>query len=74
MTLAHPAGRQQPQTRYPIPFDIDFDPQQVDSRRTYVLTASIVNGSRTIYTMQQAGPGPGSRLAPQQVNLSSSTG
>jgi len=54
--------------QYPIPFDIDFDPQQVDSRRTYVLTASIVNGAQTIYTMQQPvqvlAPG-----APQQVNL-----
>ena len=54
--------------QYPIPFDIDFDPQQIDSRRTYVLTASIVNGAQTIYMMQQPIQvlAPGS---PQQVNL-----
>ncbi len=34
------------QNQYPIPFEIDFDPQLVDSRRTYVLTASIVTGGR----------------------------
>jgi uncharacterized lipoprotein YbaY len=41
------------QGRYPIPFDIDFDPLQVDSRRTYVLSASIVNGAQTVYMLQQ---------------------
>ena len=39
--------------QYPIPFDIEFDPMQVDSRRTYILTASIVSGAQTIYMMQQ---------------------
>lgn len=37
----------------PIPFEIDFDPQLVDTRRTYVLTASLVNSAQTIYMMQQ---------------------
>jgi len=52
------------QNQYPIPFEIDFDPQLVDSRRTYVLTASIVTGGQTVYMMQQ----PIQVLAPGSSN------
>jgi hypothetical protein len=53
---------------YQIPFEVKFDPQQVDTRRTYVLTGRIMAANQTIYaprnTVQVLAPN-----TPQQVAL-----
>jgi uncharacterized lipoprotein YbaY len=55
-------------TGYQIPFAINFDPQQVDTRRTYVLTGRVMAANQTIYaprnTVQVLAPN-----TPQTVNL-----
>lgn len=45
----------------PIQFSLDYDPTQVDSRRTYVLHASITSGGREIYSMRSGVPILGNR-------------
>lgn len=40
----------------PIPFDLEYDPTQVDSRRHYVMHANISSGGRQLYTMRQDTP------------------
>lgn len=35
--------------QHPIAFEVDFDPQQVDTRRSYVLTASVLSNRQTLY-------------------------
>lgn len=54
--------------QYPIPFSIEFDPQQVDTRRIYVVTGSIQSNRQTIYaprtSMQVLTP-----TQPSTVNL-----
>jgi uncharacterized lipoprotein YbaY len=51
-----------------IPFEVKFDPQQVDTRRTYVLTGRVMSANQTIYaprnTVQVLTPN-----TPQQVQL-----
>lgn len=37
-------------TQHPIGFEIEFDPQQIDTRRSYVLTASVLSQRQTLYT------------------------
>jgi uncharacterized lipoprotein YbaY len=46
-----PLARQQIQrlTQHPIGFEIEFDPQQIDTRRSYVLTASVLSNRQTLY-------------------------
>ncbi len=55
-------------TGYQIPFELKFDPQQVDTRRTYVVTGRVMAANQTIYaprnTVQVLAPN-----TPQQVNL-----
>jgi uncharacterized lipoprotein YbaY len=55
-------------TGYQIPFTINFDPQQVDTRRTYVLTGRVMASNQTIYaprnTVQVLAPN-----TPQNVQL-----
>jgi len=55
-------------TGYQIPFTINFDPQQVDTRRTYLLTGRVMASNQTIYaprnTVQVLAPN-----TPQTVNL-----
>lgn len=48
---SYSAGRQ-----VPIPFTLEYDPTQVDSRRRYVLYAEILSGGRQLYTMRQEVP------------------
>ena len=38
---------------YPLPFEIEFDPMQIDSRRTYIVTAKVTNANRTLYETRQ---------------------
>ena len=40
----------------PIPFTLDYDPTQVDSRRHYVLHANISAGGRQLYSSRQDTP------------------
>jgi putative lipoprotein len=40
----------------PIPFNLEFDPAQVDSRRQYVLYASIRGQGRQLYALRQEVP------------------
>jgi len=35
--------------RIPIPFEIEYDPEQIDSRRDYTVHATITNANRTLY-------------------------
>jgi len=42
-----------PASRVPIPFKIDYDPSEVNSSRTYVMTATIEAGGRQIYATRQ---------------------
>lgn len=35
--------------KYPLPFEIEFDPMQIDSRRNYVVYANVVENNRTVY-------------------------
>jgi uncharacterized lipoprotein YbaY len=35
--------------QHPIPFEIEFDPQQVDTRRTYVVTGRVQTNRETLY-------------------------
>lgn len=42
--------------RQPIEFNLDYDPTQIDSRRSYVLHANITSGGRQIYAMRQDAP------------------
>jgi len=55
-------------TGYQIPFALNFDPQQVDTRRTYVLTGRVMASNQTIYaprnTVQVLAPN-----MPQTVQL-----
>lgn len=43
-------------TRYPIPFKIEYDPLQVDSRRSYVVTANVRQNGRLLYDTAQNYP------------------
>lgn len=36
--------------RIPIPFEIEYDPLDIDPRRTYMVHASIISNDRTLYT------------------------
>ncbi len=45
-----------PATRMPISFSIDYDPTEIDSRRTYVIDAEITAAGRQIYAMRQSAP------------------
>ncbi|MCA9080201.1 MAG: YbaY family lipoprotein [Planctomycetaceae bacterium] len=38
---------------YPLPFEIEFDPMQIDSRRTYVVTAKVTKADRVLYETRQ---------------------
>ncbi|HVJ86054.1 MAG TPA: YbaY family lipoprotein [Caulifigura sp.] len=53
---------------YQIPFTINFDPQQVDTRRSYVLTGRVMASNQTVYaprnTVQVLAPN-----TPQNVQL-----
>ncbi|MCG8450451.1 MAG: YbaY family lipoprotein [Pirellulales bacterium] len=40
----------------PIPFTLEYDPTQVDSRRHYVLHANISGNGRQLYTLRQDAP------------------
>lgn len=54
--------------RQPISFSLDYDPTQIDSRRTYVLHANITSGGRQIYSMRQDAPVLGNNQS-QNVQL-----
>jgi len=45
-----------PVTRVPISFSIEYDPTEIDSRRTYVIDANITAGGRQVYAMRQSAP------------------
>lgn len=45
-----------PAPRAPIPFSMEYDPTEIDSRRTYVIDANITAGGRQIYAMRQSAP------------------
>lgn len=45
-----------PAPRVPIPFSIEYDPTEIDSRRTYVIDANITGGGRQIFAMRQSAP------------------
>ncbi len=45
-----------PAPRVPIPFSIEYDPTEVDTRRNYVIEANITSGGRQLYAMRQAVP------------------
>jgi uncharacterized lipoprotein YbaY len=45
-----------PATRVPISFSIDYDPTEINSRRTYVIDANITAAGRQIYAMRQSAP------------------
>src|SRR5690606_19138317 len=45
-----------PIRQIPIPYTIDYDPSQVDPRRSYVLHATITAGNQTLFTTRQAVP------------------
>jgi uncharacterized lipoprotein YbaY len=47
----------------PIQFSLDYDPTQIDNRRTYVLFASITSQGRDIYSMRTGVPTLGNRPA-----------
>ena len=36
--------------RIPIPFEVEYDPLDIDPRRTYMIHASIISNDRTLYT------------------------
>ena len=40
----------------PITFSMEYDPAEIDSRRTYVIDANITSGGRQIYAMRQSAP------------------
>lgn len=42
-----------PASRVPIPFKLEYDPQEIDAGRRYVLNATISAGGRQIYGMRQ---------------------
>ena len=43
-----------PATRSPIQFSMDYDPSEINARRTYVIDATISAGGRQIYAMRQS--------------------
>jgi uncharacterized lipoprotein YbaY len=43
-------------TTTPIPFVLEYDPSLIDKRRTYVLTASITSGNRTLFVSRRTIP------------------
>lgn len=43
-------------SRQPVSFALDYDPTQIDSRRNYVLNATISSAGRVIYGMRQDVP------------------
>jgi uncharacterized lipoprotein YbaY len=43
-------------TTAPIPFSLDFDPSQIDPRRSYVLHATITSGNHTLFTTRRSFP------------------
>lgn len=43
-----------PATRVPITFSMEYDPAEIDSRRSYVIDANITAGGRQIYAMRQS--------------------
>ncbi len=45
-----------PANRIPITFAMEYDPAEIDSRRTYVIDANITSGGRQIYAMRQSAP------------------
>ena len=45
-----------PATRQPIAFSIDYDPTEIDARRTYVIDANITGGGKQIFAMRQSAP------------------
>lgn len=45
-----------PIRQIPIPYTIDYDPSQIDPRRSYVLHATITAGNQTLFTTRQAVP------------------
>ena len=45
-----------PASRVPISFSIEYDPSEIDSRRTYVIDANITAAGRQIYAMRQSAP------------------
>ena len=45
-----------PAPRAPIPFSIEYDPTEIDTRRTYVIDANITGGGRQIFAMRQSAP------------------
>lgn len=55
-------------SKYPIPFKIEYDPLQVDSRRSYVVTANVTNNGQLLFETRQTYPvlAPGQ---PKQVAL-----
>ena len=51
-------GRQtiSPVSSVPISFSMEYDPSEIDSRRSYVIDANITSGGRQIYAMRQSAP------------------
>ncbi len=45
-----------PISQIPIPYEIEFDPSQIDSRRQYVLHATITSGDQTLFTTRRDVP------------------
>ncbi|MCA8993414.1 MAG: YbaY family lipoprotein [Planctomycetaceae bacterium] len=55
-------------TKYPMQFKVEYDPLQVDSRRSYVVTASVTQNGQLLYETRQNYPvlSPGQ---PKQIAL-----
>ncbi len=62
-----------PGRQLPIPFQLEYDPTQVDTRRQYVLHANISSGGRQLYTLRQDTPVLGNQAASNLQLLLDST-
>lgn len=40
-------------SKFPIPFQIEYDPLQIDSRRNYIVTASVTHNGQLLYETRQ---------------------